>query len=83
MKVRGTIASNQPAGAPPGGPLIKALIVANPFSELQSLQTMHGCRRNSLAARPKWISSVSGGNLFRPVLSCSPVTPVQLLTAGV
>jgi hypothetical protein len=42
MKVRGTIASNQPAGALPGGLLLKALIVANPFSELQSSQTMHG-----------------------------------------
>ena len=36
-----------------------------------------------ICRRPKWISSVSGGNLFRPVLSCSPVTPAQLLTAEV
>jgi hypothetical protein len=83
MKVRRTITSNQPAGALPGGPLIKALIVANPFSELQSSQTMHGCRRNSLVTRPKWISSVSGGNLFGPVLSCSPVTLAQLLTSAI
>jgi hypothetical protein len=31
MEVRGAIASNQPAGALPGGLLLKALIIANPL----------------------------------------------------
>ena len=63
----------RPRTPPPG----KA---TKPISDQNSVG---GLQRNSFAVRPKWIRSVSGGNLLRPVLSCSPVTPAQLLTAGV
>ena len=63
----------RPRTPPPGN-------ATKPISDQNSVG---GLQRNSFAVRPKWIRSVSGGNLLRPVLSCSPVTPAQLLTAGV